>query len=549
MADLVRIWNFAAQANVESLFSSVVAVLALLIKTISSLIEFRTYGNHLCKVLLRGDQIKLFDRGLGVSKAKEHLISPCLRLLTEITSFDGGHSAIMVFRQRDITFKRLEVFLGMRKAASVDDFESRRKPSIRNNALRFLYSNLRLQGPAAKTYILAQGKVVRAVFEEISEDSRQVILELLEVLKKDVASDSAMSHIAKSRFFNEWVLGRIASLYYYLEAEVGPEERLSVQHSTHALLLFLCTSPGHGVLDTQARDGTAVKEAESVNDLEREPSFEDSYRTDKQSVGRNTRLSLFLQSLRPHANVLQGELILAVFRTAPEMLSDYFGRRKSFSFDPKATATWIGYSSFLIATMRMPITVHFRDSIDGNSVPPHYSSIIDSIMPEPLTQKVMTRCLNQNMDLIKYLSTNMLIAAFEKLAEVLRIYRGRHRKFVQDHNSIHSSRAGHEIINEFCSRIPDVAHVIAQLRGCSPEKTLLRESLNRLLALYYVVTPQVALEAKFDVSVALSAALQTDGMSVESRDKNGVRILELDHILDIARHSPSMQWWHKSGAK
>jgi len=549
LADLVRTWHFATQANVESLFSSVVAVLALLLKTISTLIEFRDCGNHLCRSLLQDDQMNLFDRGLSANKAKEHLISPCLRLLTEIVSFDGGHSARTVFRQREVAFKRLEVFLGMRKGLSGEEAGSRKRPSIRNNALRYLYANLRLQAPTAKMYILAQGKAVRAVFENISEDSPTVILELLEVLKKDVASDIALPHAVKGRFFNEWALSRLGTLYRYTEADAAAEGHVSVQQMIHEFLLFLCTSPGHGVLDIQAQRNIGIEDGRHGHCSEVEPGFKNSFRKNNKPTGKNTSLALFLQGLRPYASILQSELILAVFHTAPEMMSDYFARKKSFSFDPRATATWIGYSSFLIATVRLPLPRAFTVSNANDRASTSYNRVIDSIMPEPMTQSIMTRCLNQSTDLIKFMSTKLLIAAFEKLAEVLRTYRGRHDHTDQKRDSSSWSQAALDITAEFCCRIPDIDHVIAQLRGCSSGNVVLRESLTRLLALYYVVISQVALEAKFDVSIALSAVLHDDDPDVGSQKKDGVPILELDHILEIAERSPNMQWWHKSGAK
>lgn len=529
--DLVRTWHFANQTNVESLFSSIAAVLTLLLKTISTLIDFRDCGNHLCRFLLQDDQIKLFDRGLSASKAKEHLISPCLRLLTEIVLFDGGHSARAAFRQRDVAFKRLDVFLGMRRGGEA---QNKKIPPIRNNALRYLYANLKLQEPAAKMYILAQGKLVRAVFEDILEDSPTVVCELLEVLKKDVASDTALSHSAKSRFFNEWALSRIANLYRYTQTDETAEGRPNVQRLTHDLLLFLCTFPGHGVLDTQEQRNTEI---------------EDSIGKEDGLISKHTRLAIFLQGLRPHASVLQSELILAVFRTIPQMAPDYFARRKAFSFDPKATATWTGYSSFLLATVRLPLSRALLASEVDERATPHAHKLIDSVVPEPMSQKVMTRCLNQSTGLIKFITSKLLTAAFEKIAEVLRIYRGGHVHTDRNRDSERRDKAILEVTADFCSRIPDIDHVITQLRACSSENSLLRESLTRLLALYYVVVPQVALEANFDVSIALMATLQPEDSGTACQGKDGIRILELKNLLDIAERSPSMKWWHKTGAK
>jgi len=43
-------------------------------------------------------------RGLDAPKHKEFVISPCLRLATEVTSFDGGVLAREIYKRREQTF-------------------------------------------------------------------------------------------------------------------------------------------------------------------------------------------------------------------------------------------------------------------------------------------------------------------------------------------------------------------------------------------------------------------------------------------------------------
>ena len=546
LADIIKTWHFAAQSNAEGLFSAIAAVLALLLKTISSSIEFRIWGNHLCKTLLQEDQIQLFNRGLTANKTKEHLIAPCLRLLTEIVSFDGGHAARSVFRHRETTFNRLETFLVMRMSAHA---QNRKRPSLRDNALHYLYVNLRLQNSAAKMSIIAQGKIVRAWFEDVIEDSPSTILQMLDVLKRDIALDPKLSTSAKSRFFSDWLLGRLATLYSYQETERLPEGCQSVQKSTHELLQFLCTSPGLGVLDARngeaqnvnssAADGTTWK---AQNWSKPKAPFKDN-----ESTNSDLKLASFLQTLRPYANVLQKDLIIAVFRNTPKLVSDYFLMSRSFSFEPKATATWLGYSSFLLAILQIPPPNSLIPKSVNDPVPPSYATVIESIIPHPMTQKVMTRCLNQNSDLIKFLSTRILTAAFKKLALVLRKFEDVHYCTDEKHCAVAWDQAASQLTIEFCRRVPDMEVVIAQFRKCPRDNVMLRESISRLLALYYEVAPQLALEQIFDISVALSTALGHKDLQIGSPEENGIRLLELKHLLSIAHWSPNMQWFHKPG--
>ena len=515
-------------------------MLALLLKMLSGSIEFRDVGNKLCKTFLQDSHIQLFDKGLSAGQAKEHLVSPCLRLLTEIVSFDGGRATKLLFRQREITFKRLEVFLGMRNDAYRSASEKKKKPSIRNNALRYLLMNLRLQNPAAKINILRQRQVMRAIFEHISEDPPATILELLDVLKQHVASDSAIPLHVKGRIFNERLLSRLSTLYYYEETESLTQKRTSVQHSAHKFLLFLCTSPACGVLGPREQAFLDNEDNESRNS--HLVSYEHPRHRNSQEGyvpgGRNPELLSFLQNLRPHANVMQSELILAVFQISPELMSDYFARGKSYSLEPKATVTWVGYSSFLLAAMRLPLPESLLDLKSKEETPDKFNTVLNTVIPLPITQKIMTRCLNQNVNLIKALATKIVTAAFERFAKVLprRISALESRP-----NTIKWHQNASKLTTEFCNRIPEIEHVIAQYRNCTRDNVFLKESLSRLLTLYYANIPQVALETRLDVSVTLSTMLQ------RSAEKVGIQLLEQDHLIQIAHHSPSMQWWHKSG--
>ena len=549
LGDFIKTWHFVDQSNVDSLFASVVAVLALLLKSISSLIDFREHGIRLCDTLLHDDQIKLFDRALSAHRAKEFLISPCLQLLTEIVSFDGGHAARNVYRKREITFKRLDVFLGMHKDIRDDEVKDSQKRSVRDNAIGYLFANLRLQTPAAKMSILAPGKVQRGLMDAIVEDSSSVILETLKVLRRDIAMDSGISQTAKGRFFNQWTLGQLVKLYGYNKSANVSEGHRLVESAVHDFLVLLCTSPGCGLVDmrTASKDGVDVAPTDiTLTGTLRSHSSQGS-EDQSGSARRNLKLGLFLQTLRPHASVAQCELTLAAFRNFPELIHEYFSSGKSFSFDPKLTTTWIGYSSFLLATIKTPLPQSIKQlGVLDTDLSPN-REIMESIIPRPCTQKVMTRCLNQSVDLVKLFALQILNATFEKFAKVLQIYEDLQQHTNDQNESLARSRALSKLRDDFCGRIPELKHVITQFRSCAKENTILRESISRLIASYYKVIPQMALEEKFDISVALWTALTDLEAPDKSPTETSMRVLDLEHLLEIAHRSPDIQWWHKPG--
>ena len=542
LSDLIQTWSFAAQSNYEALLSAVPAVLALLLKTISKLIDFRECGVRLCEVLLRKDQIDLVNTNLAASNSKESLISPCLRLLTEIVSFDGGTLAKRLYLQRDVCFKRLEVFLGMQKPAKAEKLNRPSKPSVRLNALRFLLANIRFQDQVATSDILSQAKLVRGLFQDIKDDTPSVIREILTSVKKYVVGDTTLSRTTKSRFLTDWTLSRVANLDNYEEAEQDiPEGQLSVKDSAFEFLVYVCTTPDHGVLLSQRGwyfpgSETAVGDPDATHSSRRYGRHISSDKSTENISVRNTTLSRFLQTLRPYASTFHRDLTLAAFEAAPELVADYFLKKKAFSFEPKLSATWIGYSAFLFSVVKLPAP------FDGTSeVLPPVSIIIENILPQPLTQKSLTRCLNQSSTLVTFFAANILAIAFQKLEIVLEHL----RSGVQP--TAEFDQAQSKLKAEFCRRCPELKQAIAAFRGCSPKSVILKDSLLRLSALYYKIVPQIALDAKFDISIALSKTLSDITNQREICVDNGMRLLELDRLLDIAHTSPNMQWWQKPG--
>ena len=556
LSDILQTWSYADQLNYEALFSAVSAVLALLLKTISSHIDFREHGNRLSKTLLRKEYIKLIDKGLSASKSKEHVISPCIRLLTEIISFDGGTAARTLYLHRDVTFKRLDTFLGMRKAPTGKPAEDQRRPSVRNNAVRYLVANLRLQSPAIKAEILEQGRTVRALFQDIRDDPSNVVREILQATKQDILRDLELPRSTKTRILTEWVLNRIATLYSYeeiAELDKGTDQQPTVRTAAHALLLEICTNADYGILVNQKVLCSSKADARSVgqgaNQMYR--ILGASKALDGDNAGppvKNDTLTSFLQGLRPYADSLQSALILAVFTVAPEMVTDYFANNRSFSFEPKLTATWIGYSAFLFSTMNLPIPDVYSQKHVSRAGLPLASVIIESTIPRVLNRKVMTHCLNHNSELISFFAIRLLVVAFEKLDKLIAILKPLSAT-EHDGPTVQGQRASSTLMKEFVNRCPEMKHVIAAYRKSSTEAAIFREAITRLLLMYYNVLPQTALEEKFDISTMLSVALTHKTTSTHPLDSNGGNLhsLELLNLLEIAEKSPDVRWWYKSG--
>lgn len=548
LPDLMQTWSFAAQSNDELLLSAIPAVLAVLLRTLSSILDLVQHGLGVCRTILQKSQLDLISRGLMVTKGKTFILSPILRLLNQLAMFDGGEMAKQVFRARDYTLKGLARNLHLR--ISGEEAEDRKKPSVRTNALRFLLSLLKFLPSESKRELLYQRDIVTAMTKDIKDDPPFLICEALENLKTSVLQDEKLPRDAKAKLLNATSLGRIAMLYGYDQ----PDEELTkakktVEGVAHEFLVLACMSPELGALNRQAGFYPRGIDPDDLEDFDDDKALLDlglhsvewmDKFTEKVPI-RNTILSDFIQTLRPWSNAKQRDLILSIFRSAPELVADYFFHKKSFSFEPKLTATWIGYSAFLFSSLQLPLPIYFGHQQRYARLPPPPTIVLESILPQPLSQKVLRGCLLQPQKLITFFAIRILCVAFRKFQIALRMY--------EDAASGSSSlwaQATASLTDAFCKRCPSIKDVIHAFRNMSDTDLLQRESATRLLVLYYEIVPSIALDAKFDVSGVLTQRLrEIEGSNLSPEDRS-LCAMELENLFQFAHFSPGMRWFSKA---
>lgn len=547
--NLTQTWSFAETNNEGSLLSLIPSVLALFLRVVSSELEFREFGVALCRFLLQKEQLQLFNRGLTASKSQGHLISPCLRLLTEMVSFDGGAVARLLYSKRDVTIKRLDIFLTIRKAQKGEENNDQSRPALRRIAQRYLLANFKFQNAAAKEELVGQGKLIRAFLEDIRKDGRDIVLDIITTLDKHFASDTTLSRSAKTRIFNRWNLERLVTLYGFdRETEEPVPDAQSVSTEVHKFLSTICTSVEKGVLlpDSGWYPNGSTPDIAPSNDGETialgldSPVYFDKY---MESVPvRNGNLSAMIQHLRPDTDTLQMQLLLKIFKAAPELVCDFFSKRTMFTSDPKPTPSWLGESAFLFSTIQLAVPANCGWKDTTPAVPPPVSVVIESVLPRPLTQKVMTRCLNQNTDVVTLFAIRLTTLALRKLQAVLKIFQA-DRPVGQEL----WSQAATKLVEEFCRRCPTMKDAVLAFRQTPKDNLQQQEAILELLSTFYQVLPEVAFEAKFDVSLTLVDVLKRlddDGLSQEDRES---LFGQLQHLSVIAQQSPTMRWWQKPG--
>lgn len=469
-----------------------------------------------------------------------------------------------VFAAKTFTLdaKVLSRNLSLWKAESEDKEEARRRPSVRTNTVRYILANFKFQSSQAKAEILRYGNMTRSLLEHVKHDSAELLKETFNVLKTSVLADAAVPKTNKGYLLSEHNLSNIASIYRQEQAPNRTDGALQRPDTlAHEFLLFVCTDASAGILRPLAGlypPGTDKKQAEADQNDEETleidlglSSVEWYERFHKHVPIRNTSVASFAQTLRPYADLRESELLLKIFDKAPELVADYFFKKTGFAFDPKLTSTWIGYSAFLFSTVQLPVPAFFGTRQGFHWIPPPASIVIESILPQPLSKKILTRCLNQQVELITFFALRLLVVAFQKLQKVLKQF----SIAAKEQGSLWEEGAS-RLTAEFVLRCPKMKDVIGAFRKTPVTNGLQREVCLRLLLLYYEVTPQLAFEEKFDVSLALADAMksfdepQAEAMDVHEAEEspestNVFRFLELSYLLQIARWSPDMRWWQK----
>ena len=102
LPDLWQALSFSLSAGQnDQLTSAILSLLALVMKTLAALLEFRSHGLLLARSVLRSPQLALVRKCLETPKHKEFLISPGVRLLSEVVGFDGGLLVREVWKRRE----------------------------------------------------------------------------------------------------------------------------------------------------------------------------------------------------------------------------------------------------------------------------------------------------------------------------------------------------------------------------------------------------------------------------------------------------------------
>ncbi|KAK1244780.1 hypothetical protein MKX08_004409 [Trichoderma sp. CBMAI-0020] len=543
LGDIMEMWSFAAQVNEGGVMSSAAVVLALVLNIVSDSLDLVKHGLGICQSLVQDRQLKSISKNLSSDKTKSFIISPTLRLLREAVSLDGGAYARKIVRARTYTFASLGRNLEI--GISGDNQGGSGKASVRTNAVRFFLSCLRYLHSDGRKELLSQKELFSHLTFMIKSDPPSLVLEILDTLKTHVLADSKISREIKFKCFNTKTLMRVLALYTYTNSTEAEGEVERVSEKAHQFLMYVCTNPSAGILypstglyPKETDEEFSVQFVKQKGSAHGSVSKDDTYRDGVPIY--NFVLSEFAAKLRPWSSMKHSQLLTAIFEAAPELIANYFLNNQSFTFEPKLTMTWIGYASFLFGTMRIPLPPLFGDRTRFSRGPPPTQILLDNILPLPLNQKVIIRCLSPNSNLTSFFATRMLIEALEKLSMAIKLHEEAFR--ATDEQWTEASR---RLIDAFCRRIPDMKEIVRSYKSIPSENALHKAMASKLLLLYYEIIPQIALAANFDVSPFFVSVLRSLQDESSDHQHDGFREMELENLVSIAGYSPGMRWFSR----
>ncbi|KAI5466588.1 ribosome 60S biogenesis N-terminal-domain-containing protein [Mariannaea sp. PMI_226] len=490
--------------------------------------------------ILQEAQLKSLSKNLSLEKSKGFVISPTLRMLREAVCLDGGAYAKRIFRARNSTLASLGRNLEVGHMG--DGSEDVKRATVRTHAVRLFLSLLKYLHSDGRKELLAQKELLSHLTFMIKTDPPYLVKDILDSLKKHILMDDKIPRDVKFRGFNTKTLMRLLALYTYNADSEEQDETAVVSYKAHQFLLYVCTTSSAGILYPST--GLYPKESDDETSGPNSTGsagnafLADKYKDDIPVY--NFVLAEFAQKLRPWSNMKHSELLVAIFTAAPELVAKYFLSNKSFTFEPKLSMTWIGYSAFLFNTAMIPFPAHFGDRTRSIKAPPPTSIVLDNILPLPINQKVLNRCLSTKSHLTSFFATRILIVALEKLVRVLEMHKESSR--AKNSNWIEASR---RLVDAFCQRIPDMKEIVRSYKSIPSENILHRTMTARLLLLYYTAIPQVALAANFDVSPFFVEGFKKMNKEFEKPEDKCLVVMELESLISIASYSPGMRWFSK----
>lgn len=227
-----------------------------------------------------------------------------------------------------------------------------------------------------------------------------------------------------------------------------------------------------------------------------------------------------------------GAWVLKMFEACPELVAGYWAH-SALSLDPRLDARWIATMAYVGRVVSLPIPDRktFNQpaprGVDAASmlpraIPPAVATVVESVLPSPLTKHHLSKGLQHNNALVQHVTALALARGLQKLAAVQALFAAIGTEVDEGADGAWAARA-RELEIECRRRVPEVPVIIAfaqkaaQLARPTDEDdevepalaargAMLTEAALRLFGLYHKTLPSLAGEARFDIGKLLVSA-------------------------------------------
>ncbi|KAL7418746.1 hypothetical protein Q5752_006429 [Cryptotrichosporon argae] len=226
-----------------------------------------------------------------------------------------------------------------------------------------------------------------------------------------------------------------------------------------------------------------------------------------------------------------GEWVVKVFAACPELVAGYWPH-SALNIEPRLSARWIASMAHVgrIVSLPPPSRSTFNIPAKGGSVegtlraPPAVATVIESILPSPLTKAHIMKGLQHTDGLVQHLTALSLARCLQKLSICQALIREIEDDLAGEPGSSDNpwSTFQRELELEARRRVPEVPVIVefaqkaaqsapaevdtAEERAQQSRLVMLTEVALRLFGFYHKTLPSLANEARFDVGKLLVSA-------------------------------------------
>lgn len=226
-----------------------------------------------------------------------------------------------------------------------------------------------------------------------------------------------------------------------------------------------------------------------------------------------------------------GSWAIKMFTACPELVAGYWAH-SALSLEPRLDARWLATMAYVgrivslplppIETFHEPAPKGSKEAMPPRSLPPAVSTVVESVLPSPLTKSHLSKGLQHQVALVQHVTALTLARGLQKLQKVQAIFSEIASELGEGPDGPWTARA-RDLEVECRLRVPEVPVIVAFAQkaatlgrpkdeddevepAVAARSAMLTEAALRLFGLYHATLPSLAGEARFDVGKLLVSA-------------------------------------------